>query len=61
MAKANQFARANKTMHSKTDTKYKIPFEDRKAYIGNNTEKWVSKKTYQKYRRWVKEGRPERK
>lgn len=59
--KANQFARVNHTMRKQTDMKYKIPFKDRKAYMGNNIEKWVSKKTYQKYRKWVEEGRPERK
>jgi len=61
MAKANQrFRDAHLPMHSKTDMRYKIPFEDRKAYMGTNTEKWVSKKTYNKYREWVKNGRPKR-
>jgi len=45
MAKANQLARANHTSRAKSDLKYKIPFKDRQAYMGTNTEKWVSKKT----------------
>ena len=60
MSQANKFARTQKTMHSKTDMRYKIPFKDRKKFMNSNTEKWVSKKTYQKYIKWVKNGRPKR-
>jgi len=60
MAKGNQYARSGQKMHSKTEMKYKIPLKDRQAYMGTNREKWVTKKTYDKYREWIRKGRPKR-
>ena len=60
MAKANLRAISGRPMHSKSDMPHKIPIKDRKAFMGTNTEKWVSKKTWEKYQKWIKDGRPPR-
>ena len=36
---------------------YKIPFKDRKAFMGSNDAKWVSEKEFLKYLKWKKAGR----
>ena len=48
--------KANRNVGSHTE-EYKIPIKDRKKYMGNNKAKWVDKKRYRKYLRWVKEGK----
>jgi hypothetical protein len=60
MAKANARFRNRQKMHSKTDSRYEIPFKDRKSFMGTNIEKWVTEKTYKKYLEWIKRGRPKR-
>jgi len=60
IAKANQrFVGTSLRSHS-VSNEYKIPLKDRENYQGSNKSKWVSKKEYQKYIRWVKQGRPKR-
>jgi len=57
--KANQRARSGARSHA-VSGEYKIPIEDREAYQGSNTAKFVSKKEYDKYVKWKKDGKPKR-
>jgi len=48
--KANQGSHVGSNEH-------KIPFKDRKAFMGSNTSKWVSEKEFLKYLKWKKAGK----
>jgi len=48
----NRHQKGNKT-HAQSN-EYKIPYRDRKAFMGANI-KWVSRKKYMKYLDWKKE------
>ena len=51
MADANVRARSGQRTHSVIG-EYKIPFKDRKDFMGNNKSKWVDKKKYEQYLKW---------
>jgi len=51
MAKANQRSMSGQRPHAIVP-EYKIPIEDRKAFMGANVNKWVSKKKYEDYLKW---------
>lgn len=53
MAKANKRARKGLKSHGLSG-EYKIPVHDRKAFMGNNKDKWVNKDKYNKYIQWKK-------
>ena len=56
MAKANQRALSGKQQHSLSN-EYKIPIEDRMAYMKGRSFKWVNKKKHEDYVKWKKDRR----
>jgi hypothetical protein len=56
MAKANRRGMAGKRYHT-VENDYKIPINDRKEFMGNNSAKWVSKEKYDSYWAWKKKNK----